>query len=68
MGSNRKLIEERERLFKEKRRRIEDGEPTKNPGDGLLLAPIREPREVYRMKKKFGLNQQIKKKLYQKYI
>ena len=28
---------------------IEDGEPTKNPEDELPFAPIREPREVYRM-------------------
>ena len=38
------------RLFTEKKRRIEDGEPTKNPGDGLLLIPFRKPREVYGMK------------------
>ena len=38
------------RDYSKRKRRIEDGEPTKNPGDGLLLTPIREPREIYGMK------------------
>ena len=68
----REEVKECRRLFEEKKRRFEDGQPTKNPGDGLLLAPFREPREVYGMnydfEKKIGLDQQMKEKLYRKYI